>query len=582
MKGIRQARMKCDLLEFFRKKNKSSDSMRVSKDHRETDHREADNRDSAETVAMKIIVTLFILSFIPILCVGMYTHPTGDDYWYGKWIMKAWREQHSIFACIGAAFTTIKEFYYTWQGTWYSIFLFCFNPEMFVKGGYKIVPVLAIGLLGGGFFLVMYQSMVKILKLSKEVLWVCFCVLLFQMLQYMPRTTSGIYWFNGVMHYNANTFTAMVAIGMMILYLREGKKYAYILVLVSMFLIGGGNYQAALMPLLFWGFLVLGTFFYVEKGTTLKDRIFHMIHAKRVWPLGVGVLLELPGVAISGLAPGNSLRSEEYEVSLKWALQSVYYSIDRGIYLVRDDFYAKYPAMLLFIVMLAVFLWFAMWKVQDKITFRFPVPVLFVLYMCGIYWAMYTPGIFSKADVSGGVPDTIQQIFLLTSLANVIYVIGYVQRVLREHVREEKLKTAWWGPGCYGSSPAEGTDKATVSTVRSKDIIMLTATAGMIFAGILGYHQSTDKLCVDLVESGHAKVYDMVRKEQIRILEDETVTDAYIPELFDFDYYPICHIQASTDPDYRLNYDIAVYYDKDSVTAYDFREWFEEEKNSNN
>ena len=256
----------------------------------------------------------------------------------------------------------------------------------------------------------------------------------------MPRTTSGIYWFNGVMHYNANTFTAMVAIGMTILYLREGKKYAYILVLVSMFLIGGGNYQAALMPLLFWGFLVLGTFFYVEKGTTLKDRIFHMIHAKRVWLLGVGVLLELPGVAISGLAPGNSLRSEEYEVSLKWALQSVYYSIDRGIYLVRDDFYAKYPAMLLFIVMLAVFLWFAMWKVQDKITFRFPVPVLFVLYMCGIYWAMYTPGIFSKADVSGGVPDTIQQIFLLTSLANVIYVIGYLQRVLREHVREEKLK----------------------------------------------------------------------------------------------------------------------------------------------
>ena len=408
--------------------------------------------------------------------------------------------------------------------------------------------------------------MVKTLMLSKEVLWVCFCVLLFQMLQYMPRTTSGIYWFNGVMHYNANTFTARVAIGMMILYLREGKKYAYILVLVSMFLIGGGNYQAALMPLLFWGFLVLGTFFYVEKGTTLKDRISHMIRAKRVWLLGVGVLLELPGVAISGLAPGNSLRSEEYEVSLKWALQSVYYSIDRGIYLVRDDFYAKYPAMLLFIVMLAVFLWFAMWKVQDKIIFRFPVPVLFVLYMCGIYWAMYTPGIFSKADVSGGVPDTIQQIFLLTSLANVIYVIGYVQRVLREHVREEKLKTAWWGPG---------SDDSTVVG----EVIMLVATAGMIFAGILGYHQSTDKLCMELVESGHAKVYKMVREEQLRILKDPTIKDARIPEFMDGGdyYYPICHLQANGDPSFQLNYDLSVYYGKESVIAYDFREWFEEE-----
>ena len=141
--------------------------------------------------------------------------------------------------------------------------------------------------------------------------------------------------------------------------------------------------------------------------------------------------------------------------------------------------------------------------------------------------------------------------------------IGYVQRVLKEHVRDEKLKTAWWGS-------FDG--RAT-----TEKFITLVATAGMILAGILGYHQSTDKLCVDLVESGHAKVYDMVRKEQIRILADETITDARIPELFDFDYYPICHIQAGENPACQLNYDLAVYYGKNSVVAYDFREWFEEE-----
>ena len=82
-------------------------------------------RDSTESVAMWIIVALFALSLLPILYVGLYTHPTGDDFWYGQLVMKAWREQHSVFACLGAAFTTIKEFYYTWQGTCYSIFLFC-------------------------------------------------------------------------------------------------------------------------------------------------------------------------------------------------------------------------------------------------------------------------------------------------------------------------------------------------------------------------------------------------------------------------------------------------------------------------
>lgn len=534
---------------------------------KESNKKRKDTPWDIEKVTMIVIVTLFVLSLIPIFYVGLYTYPTGDDFWYGKYIVKAWREQHSVFACLGAAFATIKEFYYTWQGTWYSIFLFCFNPEMFVEGGYKIVPVLAVGLLAAGFGLVMYQAMVKTLKMSKDIFLVCLCVLLFQMLQYMPRTTSGIYWFNGIMHYNANTFTSMVAIAMMIIYLREGKKYALILSSLTMFLIGGGNYQAALMPLLFWGFLVLGSLFYVDKNTSIKERLLNMFHAKRVWLLGIGVLLELPGLAISGTAPGNSMRSEEFEISLKWALQSVYYSIDRGIYLVRDDFYAKYPAMLLFAVMLAIILWFAMWKVQEQIQFRFPVPALFVVYMCGIYWAMYTPGIFSKSDVSGGVPDTIQQIFLITALANVIYVIGYVQRLLRDYVSEERLKKSWWGIGNI------------VQAKRIRDILMTAAAVGVIASGIIGYNYSTDKLCVDVVANGHAKVYQMVRAEQIRILKDQEVQDAVIPEFFcgtEY-YYPICHLSASSDPSFELNYDLQVYYGKKSVTCYDFREWFERE-----
>ena len=63
----------------------------------------------------------------------------------------------------------------------------------------------------------------------------------------------------------------------------------------------------------------------------------------------------------------------------------------------------------------------------------------------------------------------------------------------------------------------------------------------------------------------------------MRILKDPTIRDARIPELFDYDYYPICHLQPSTDPSFQLNYDMAVYYDKDSVVVYDFREWFTEE-----
>lgn len=497
-------------------------------------------------VIATVIMVLFVISLIPILYVGLYTYPTGDDFWYGKYVAQAWREHHSILSCIKAAFTTIKEFYYTWQGTWYSIFLFCFNPEMLFNRGYVLVPFLAITLLGGGFYLLMYQVMLRTLKLRKCMLWICFCVTIFQMLQYMPRTTSGIYWYNGIIHYNSCTFVAMVAIAMMIIFVRDGKKYAYILAIIAMILIGGGNYQAAILPLMFWVFLLIGSFFNFERPAKVGERLKKLMHAKRIWLLGIGILLELVGLAISGTAPGNSVRSEEFVISLKWMLQSIYYSIDRGIYLVRDDFYLKYPSMLLFIIFLAVILWFAMWNNQDKIKFRFPVPVFFVLFMCGIYWAMYTPGIFSKSDVSGGVPNTVQQIFLITSLANVIYVIGYIQRVLREK---------------------------TKISIRENKLVLWIALIGILISGAYGYGSSTDKLCNEIIGNGHAKVYQIVREEQFRILKDPTITDAVIPELFDYDYYPICHLTVGGNAYEELNRDLAIYYGKNSVVAYNFREW---------
>ena len=67
------------------------------------------NRCTVDQFSTIVIMGLFMISLLPIFYVGLYTYPTGDDFWYGKLVMKAWREQHSVFACIGAAFTTIKN-----------------------------------------------------------------------------------------------------------------------------------------------------------------------------------------------------------------------------------------------------------------------------------------------------------------------------------------------------------------------------------------------------------------------------------------------------------------------------------------
>ena len=77
-------------------------------------------------------------------------------------------------------------------------------------------------------------------------------------------------------------------------------------------------------------------------------------------------------------------------------------------------------------ILLAILIWNQLWRCdREKIKFRFPL--LFVIYMNGIYWATYTPEIYSRSDVSGGVPNTYFHIFLLITFANMIYVHGWVQ-----------------------------------------------------------------------------------------------------------------------------------------------------------
>lgn len=124
---------------------------------------------------------------------------------------------------------------------------------------------------------------------------------------------------------------------------------------------------------------------------------------------------------------------------LKWALQCIYYAIDRGIYL-GEDYFLKNAVTTIVYIILAVFIWSQLWKVnRNKVRFRFPL--LFVIYMNGIYWASYTPEIYSRSSVSGGVPNTYFHIFLLITFANMIYVHGWLQDKLLKHWEKKAAKT---------------------------------------------------------------------------------------------------------------------------------------------
>ena len=107
---------------------------------------------------------------------------------------------------------TVAEFYENWQGTWFTMFLFTLSPNHFVEGGYVITVFLALGLLIGSFYYLAHFYLTKKLNFTKGATGMIVCLVSYLAIQYIPRTTSGIYWFNGIMHYSVPFFLAVLAI----------------------------------------------------------------------------------------------------------------------------------------------------------------------------------------------------------------------------------------------------------------------------------------------------------------------------------------------------------------------------------
>ena len=85
-------------------------------------------------------VLVFLTSLVPALYLTGYVHATGDDFGYGALTHAAWLDTHSLLEVFRAACETVRNYYTGWQGTWFSVFLFTLQPEVFSP---------AIGNLGG-------------------------------------------------------------------------------------------------------------------------------------------------------------------------------------------------------------------------------------------------------------------------------------------------------------------------------------------------------------------------------------------------------------------------------------------------
>ncbi len=478
-------------------------------------------------------LVIFVISMIPVFMLSGINQATGDDLGYGKLTHEVWLNTHSLTAVIKAACQTVENYYAGWQGTWTSIFLFAFQPEVFSPDAYVIVPFLMTGIFCSATGILSYYLLVKLAGGSRYSYIIITVLLVTTMIQFLPSTKSGIFWYNGAAHYVIPYGAALLGIYFFLYFMNEGKIRAYIGMLLCMLLLGGMNYQAALLAPIVMSLSLL--FYYRNK------------QIKRTAAFLLSLVMEMVGLVISMRSPGNRNRGgEDFGFSIGLALKTILECFIQGTVQI-GEYFVEHPFLILFFAAAALFIWhmFTALSVRKK----YPYPAVFVFFSYCVYCAMFAPQIYAGVDVSGGVYNMNYYIFILMIFSSMFYVEGWLA------YRLERRDIKWINK-----------NKVIISMVAAMVLL------AVLFKGTL--RETTTFSCIEYMSSGQAADFKRQMKEQKTILLDDSIKDAIVPDIND-NQGPLMHMPITSNPEAWTNTVTKDFYGKDSVVSIPKEEWVE-------
>lgn len=480
---------------------------------------------------------IFVILMLPIVYLTLVNRATGDDYGYGAYTRAAWMGTHSLIEVAKAMCRTVKSYYYSWQGTWFSIALFTLQPEVFHDDAYVIVAVLMLFLWIGSTFCLFRQILCKSMGMhqwSYVLITVWFMVI---NIEYIPSSRSSIFWFNGCAHYLIPFAMCQIVTAWLLKYSAEYKKSTLFGIILFMSLLGGSNYQAALLA------LIVAFYTGISAWILKKD--------KRIFALCIPILLELAGLIVSALAPGNASRAgEEFGFSVSIVLKTIGKSFVCGI---EDIGRYVTERPLIFVGLLFLFIIFITAFCAWENAFSFKHPILLSLMLFCLYSAMQAPAIYAGVEVSGGVPNTNYQVFLLTT-SGILLIIAEKLSVKMKSVREGKLdRKALWSIIVWGG-------------------VLLCAL--LVFCGRSHIKRSTSYVSLIYITSGQAGDYKEQMELQTKLMENKNTEDVVIPGINDVQG-PLMHMPVTDDKDAWTNTVTSRFYGKRSVVAIERPTWIE-------
>ena len=369
-----------------------------------------------------------------------------------------------------------------------------------------------------------------------------FSVLCILSIQYMPYMRGGLFWYTGMINYTFPYGLSLMVFVWIDKFLESGKRRYFVYLISALSYMGGAGYLTVVL-----------CFEVIFMVIVWKIITGNLLHKKRALWLLVPWMLLIIGFIISACSPGNAVRGgDDYGFSIANILITLKECLICGIRAIPDTFIRVRP-LFLFVFMTMLITWELVDVEHCKLSFKYPIQVSVLLFL--ISCSVYAPQIYANDEVSGGVPDTIFWVFLITMMLCLIYCTGAVKKKYIKKSQQKKwLKTEFLAPA-----------------IRTPFIILT-----LLFCVVAGKYlvgNTTDYTCITFVLSGQLEDFEEQMQERLAILNDPNITDVVLPEMND-EQGPFMHMPITSDPNSYTNMATAFYYQKKSVIAIPREEYY--------
>ena len=476
-------------------------------------------RTISQRALLLLVLTALLLCLLPLLLLGRYDVPAGDDFNYGLNAHLAYVRSSSLLQALDAALFRVQDTYFSWQGSYSAVLLMCLQPSVFQADLYCLTPwIMALGLLGGTFCfcIVLFR---RIFGLSRRIGAITAGILGILYLLLMPVPVESFFWFNGSVYYTFYYGLALAALALAIgCAYRGGFGRILLLSLLGLWL-GGGNLITGLS-------LSIVSFSALALLALLRKR-------RELVRLLLPALLLLLGFALNVAAPGNTVRAQGIDHTPN-AVSAILFSFVDALRWSLRWFRLPTLGALLLLAMLNR-------QILPSSRFSFPFPGLVSLWSFCLYAAMFCPSRYATGGMEAGrIQNIIFYAFLLLLALNLLYWQGWLCR-RRRRVGE-----------------AQSSLRALPLLLALALCVVCVGASAVLRGGL------APVAALSSLRSGQAAAYAEEAAERRAVLEDPSErSPAFAP--FSDPPYLLYATDITEDPEDWRNQGMAVFYEKDSV-----------------